>query len=304
MAAHSYFLSPRLSALCSKLHALARVSAVMCIALGQLACSTTSSVGGIAMESAPFEMSAPVSRSTSSVAPTRVVSFSQAETSTVLASLTASEVKTTEPVASTTSSVRLAAPPQTQCLDVSALRNRAEREHKFSEAMECGQKNYYLAGQIGGALALTAIASIGAIIAIEGEDAGMTPAMLTLLTVPPTASLAALGTLFGFIYDRDCQAERRAYGLPPSPTPLEDRAVYSSPYRIIERLQARETLTHREIRRLERLEEEWLEKPDETDGMCQEVLTEPGPGINAVDPIRSPNDIRRDKRRQRQQNAN
>jgi len=302
MAAHSYLTSPRLSALWSKLHALARVSAVIGVALLQLACSTTSSVGSVAMESAPFEMSVPMSRSTSSIAPTRVVSFSQAETSTVLASLTGSELKPTEAAASTTSSVRLAAPPQTQCLDVSALRARAEREHTFSEAMECGQKNYYLAGQIGGVISLVTLMGLTAWTYMD-EESGMGPGMVGLMILPPSVSLAALGGLFGRAYDRDCQAERRAYGLPPVPTPLEDRAVYSSPYRIIERLQARKTLTHREMRRLERLEEEWLEKPDETDGMCQEVLIEPGPGINAVDPIRSPNDVRRDKRRQRQQNA-
>ena len=303
MAAHSYLTSPRLSALWSKLHALARVSAVIGVALLQLACSTTSSVGSIAMESEPFEMNVPMKSSTCRAAPARVVSFTQAETSTVLASLTASEVKPTEPAASTTSNVRLTAPPQVQCLNVSALRARAEREHKFSEAMECGQKDYYLAGQIGGVISLATLIGLTTW-AYTDDESGMGPGMVGLMVLTPSVSLAALGGLFGRIYDRDCQADRKAYGLPPSPTPLEDRAVYSSPYRIIERLQARKTLTHREIRRLERLEEEWLEKPDETDGMCQEVLTDPGPRINAVDPIRSPNDVRRDKRRQRQQNAN
>ena len=129
----------------------------------------------------------------------------------MLASLTASEVKATEPAAPATSSVRLAAPPPVQCLDVSALRARAEREHKFSEAMECGQKNYYLAGQIGGVISLVTLMGLTAWTYMD-EESGMGPGMVGLMILPPSVSLAALGGLFGRAYDRDCQAERRAYG--------------------------------------------------------------------------------------------
>ena len=241
---------------------------VLMIALLQSACATTSSEQMLRFDAAPFDRPASdvsllrMSTQTPSVtrAPAKraaLALLTSVDSSEV--SGEASEPTSTELPATETPSVEgsATAAEGKMCLAPSALRERAEVNPEFWEALECGQSNHYLGAQLGFGGAIASLAVISLVTSLSGDQVTQAPALLGILTVPPALLAGTVGWIYGKLSETQCRRKRRIAGFPSGISPLEvGVAEYLEREAALNKLRARDALPTRQLRKFERLEEE------------------------------------------------
>ena len=269
-----------------------KFSMVMLVATLQGACATTGSRAAAGVEGAPFDSVNPFSTSSQSgpvlavisQGPSRVVSFSQQETSQALASYLASQ-EAREGVGRSHRFKRpkKKAPPAPEAdiprpRDLSTLSSeavemieRAERDSEFAEAIQCGDKNHYwLAkgglGVGGGSLGLGTLLYLSnkssvALAPWAGDSSDLNGLFVlagfygaAMIAIPTTI----VGAIVGSVSESSCKKKRMKVGLPPNRSAVEREAFDPPDSRIqpadeLEYLEGKQSLSPREQRRLKRL---------------------------------------------------
>ena len=241
---------------------------VLMIALLQSACATASSEQMFRFDAAPFDRPAPdvsllgTNTQTSPVtrAPAKraaLAMLTSADSSEV--SGEASEPTSTELPATETPSVDGAdtAAEGKMCLAPSALRERAEVNPEFWEALECGQSNHYLGAQVGFGGAIASMAVLSLVASLSGDGVTQASAILGAITIPPALLAGTVGWIYGKLSETQCRRKRRIAGFPSGISPLEvNVAEYLELEAALNKLRARDALPTRQLRKFKRLEEE------------------------------------------------
>ena len=240
---------------------------VLMIALLQSACATTSSEQMLRFHAAPFDRPASdvsLLGTNTHTSPLMHVPAKRAALA-MLASADLSEVSgdASEPTSSELPAAQISSveEPDTaakgkMCLAPSALRERAEVNPEFWEALECGQSNHYLGAQIGFGGAIASMAVLSLVTSLSGDQVTQAPALLGILTIPPTLIAGTVGWIYGKLSETQCRRKRHC-GIPSGISPLEvNVAEYLEREAALNKLRARDALPTRQLRKFERLEEE------------------------------------------------
>ena len=177
---------------------LPSLSLILVIGILQSACAVTSGNARLQLDAAPFDRLSPhvalegVQVKANTSLATNV--DKKREASALIVAVASSNLRSETPESARTEA---SAPSEsavessddttegTMCLEPSGLRQRAEVNPEFWEALECGQSNHYLGAQIGFGSAIASLAVLSLVASVSGERVTQGPAVLGGITIPP-----------------------------------------------------------------------------------------------------------------------